>query len=84
MKKKLELQKLISIMLGYLGIALFIHPGQLVKLVAVCIFVSLLFFWKKKMVNWMQLKWSLLKEIRRRKYFFNRLPSGSCTLYRRR
>ena len=70
MKKKLELQKLISIMLGYLGIALFIHPGQLVKLVAVCIFVSLLFFWKKKMVNWMQLKWSLLKEIRRRKYFF--------------
>ena len=70
MKIKLELQKLISIMLGYFGIALFIHPGYLVKLVAICIFIGLLFFWKKKMVNWVQLKWSLLKEIRRRKYFF--------------
>lgn len=70
MKKQLELQKLISIMLGYLGITLFIHPSYLVKLVAVCIFVGLLFFWKKKMVNWVQLKWGLLKEIRRRKYFF--------------
>ena len=70
MKKQLEFQKLISIMLGYLGITLFIHPSYLVKLVAVCIFVGLLFFWKKKMVNWVQLKWGLLKEIRRRKYFF--------------
>ena len=70
MKIRLELQKLISIMLGYFGIALFIHPGYLVKLVAICIFIGLLFFWKKKMVNWVQLKWSLLKEIRRRKYFF--------------
>ena len=70
MKIKLELQIFISTILGYIGLALFIQPNNLVKFVAICIFIGLLFFWKNKLINKVQLKWNLLKEIRRRKYFY--------------
>ncbi|MFS9029470.1 hypothetical protein QM925_09510 [Streptococcus cristatus] len=67
---KLELQIFISTILGYIGLALFIQPNNLAKFVAICIFIGLLFFWKNKLINKVQLKWNLLKEIRRRKYFY--------------
>ncbi|WP_414255974.1 hypothetical protein [Streptococcus cristatus] len=70
MKIKLELQIFISTILGYIGLALFIQPNNLAKFVAICIFIGLLFFWKNKLINKVQLKWNLLKEIRRRKYFY--------------
>lgn len=70
MKIKLELQIFISTILGYIGLVLFLRPNNLGKFVAICIFIGLLFFWKKKLINKVQLKWNLLKEIRRRKYFY--------------
>ncbi len=70
MKIKLEWQIFISTILGYIGLVLFIQPNNLVKFVAICIFIGLLFFWKNKLINKVQLKWNLLKEIRRRKYFY--------------
>lgn len=70
MKIKLELQIFISTILGYIGLVLFLRPNNLGKFVAICIFIGLLFFWKNKLINKVQLKWNLLKEIRRRKYFY--------------
>ena len=58
MKIKLELQIFISTILGYIGLVLFLRPNNLGKFVAICIFIGLLFFWKNKLINKVQLKWN--------------------------
>lgn len=65
-----EIKKLISIFLGYLAAILFVDEKIFCKLIAVCIFGGLIFFWKSNLVAWLKNKYYLLKDIRKRKYFY--------------
>ena len=49
---------------------MFVNDNIFYKLIALCIFGGLVFSWKSKLVVWLKNKNNLLKDIRKRKYFY--------------
>lgn len=67
---KKETKQLISIGFGYLATFLFVQDKFFTYIIALCIFVGLVLFWRKNLIQWMEVNYNLFRDIRKRKYFF--------------
>ncbi|EMG33977.1 MULTISPECIES: hypothetical protein [Streptococcus] len=67
---KEETKKLISILIGYFVVILFVNENILFKFIALCISGGLVFSWKSSLATWVKIKYNLLKNIRKRNYFY--------------
>lgn len=65
-----EKKQFISIGAGYFAAFLFVQDKFFTYIIALCIFVSLVLFWRKNLIQWMKVNYNLYNDIRERKYFF--------------
>ena len=81
---KKETKQLISIGFGYLATFLFVQDKFFTYIIALCIFVGLVLFWRKNLIQWMEVNYNLFRDIRKRKYFFVKEKGYKTDLKKRR